>query len=231
MKRKSIWIGALLALAAGFAIGLLFLRFYPAIQSLMRPEVMDAFRQRLASYGILGALVVMGAQFLQAVSGVIPALPIQIAAGLTYGAFMGLLICLCGIFLGSSLVFLLVKKYGRPLVDRMFSGEKQQKLAFLQNARRLERIVFILYLIPAMPKDVFTYLAALTPLTPGRYLLITMIARTPTILCTTFASGALMEGRYGQAAAVFCVTALLGILCMLASPKILAILEKQAKKR
>lgn len=230
MKRKSLAVAAGLALGAGFAGGLLLLRFYPAIQSLMRPEVMDAFRQRLASYGIFGALVLMGAQFLQVASGVIPALPIQIAAGLTYGAFIGLFICLCGIFLGSTLVFLLVKKYGRPVVDRMFSGEKQQKLAFLQNARRLERIVFILYLIPAMPKDVFTYLAALTPLTPRRYLLITMVARTPTILCTTFASDALMEGNYGQAIAVFCVTALLGILCMLASPKILTLLEKHAKK-
>lgn len=229
MKRKSLVAAAGLALGA-FAGGLLLLRFYPAIQSLMRPEVMDAFRQRLSSYGIFGALVLIGAQFLQVVSGVIPALPIQIAAGLTYGAFIGLLICLSGIFLGSTLVFLLVKKYGRPVVDRMFSGEKQQKLAFLQNARRLERIVFILYLLPAMPKDVFTYLAALTPLTPRRYLLITMAARIPTILCTTFASDALMEGNYGQAIAVFCVAALLGILCMLASPKILGLLEKHAKK-
>lgn len=234
MKRPRIPL-LLLALvifaAAIAAIGLLYFRFEPAIKSLMRPALMDAFRERLRSIGPLGAAVLAGAQFLQVVSGVAPALPIQIAAGLTYGALPGLLICLTGILAGSSLVFAAVKKFGRPAVDKLFPPEKQQKLAFLTEARRLEAIVFILYLIPAMPKDVLTYLAGLTPLSLRRYLAITLTARTPTILCSTLASGALMEGDYAQAAVIFSVTAALGILCMLLSPKILKALERHGKKR
>ena len=74
------------------------------------------------------------------------------AAGLTYGAFGGLFVCLAGIFIGSTIVFLVVKRYGQPVVDRMFPREKQEKLSFLRDADKLGKIVFILYLIPAMPK-------------------------------------------------------------------------------
>lgn len=232
MKPKRLWKwipAALAALAAGFAAGMVLLRFAPAIRSLTRPETMEAFRAWLGSFGLLGALVLAAAQFLQVISGIVPALPIQIAAGLTYGALPGLLICLGGILPGSALVFATVKKYGRPAVDRMFPPEKQKKLAFLNNASRLERIVFLLYLIPAMPKDVFTYLAALTPLPLGRYLMITLLARIPTIFCSTFASDALMEGNYAGAAAMFCVTACAGIACMIASPRILKFLQKKAR--
>lgn len=231
MKRKAtrILAGAL-ALAALLAALYLLSRLSPAIRSLARPQAMKAFQERLQSYGFWGALILAGAQLIQVVSGVIPALPIQLAAGLTYGALPGLLLCLSGIFFGSALVFLLVKKFGRPAVNRIFPLEKQKKLSFLQDARRLETIVFILYFIPAMPKDVFTYLAALTSLPLGRYLLITMAARAPTIFCNTFASGALMEGKYGQAILVFCVTSALGLLCMFASPRILSFLEERFKK-
>ena len=122
-----------------------------------------------------------------------------------------------------------VKKYGQPLVDRFFSYEKQHKLHFLHSHKRLNRIVFILYLIPAMPKDVLTYLAALTPLTLRRYLILTMVARTPTVLCSTFASGAIMEGNYTSAVLVFCISGTLGTLCLIFHKQILNRLKKHKK--
>lgn len=228
-KKKWIW-GVIFCGATGVAGALVWalIRFYPLIQSLMQPEVMETFQKWLQSFGVLGAVVLVGVQFLQVLSGIIPALPIQIGAGLAYGAVWGLMICLCGVMLGSALVFAVVRRYGKPVVDRVLSQEKQGKLAFLQDGKRLEAIVFILYLIPAMPKDVFNYLAALTPLTMKRYLGIMITARIPTIFCSTFASGALMDGRYGQAVVVFGITATLGILCMVLSPRIMAFLERHA---
>lgn len=210
-------------------IVLLLLRFYPAVESLMQPETMAWFQSWLRDFGLTGALILVGLQTLQVLSGIIPALPIQIAAGLAYGAVAGLALCMCGILAGSSAVFALVKKFGQPLVNRAFSLEKQSKLAFLRDSKRLDYIVFVLYLLPAMPKDVFTFLAALTPLSLRRFLTITIPARIPAILCSTFASDALMEGNYFAAGVVFCVVALLGLLCMLGSKKIMAALERRSK--
>lgn len=80
----------------------LIIRYYPQIKSLMQPENMERFRALLDSFGIAGALVLIAIQTAQVLSGVIPALPIQLAAGLTYGPFGGLAICMTGIFIGSS---------------------------------------------------------------------------------------------------------------------------------
>lgn len=226
-RRKILYaiLAAALLLAAGYGIW----RLYPFVQSFAQPARLEWLRGWLQSFGWEGAAVLFGVQTVQVLTGIVPALPIQLAAGLSYGV-AGVAICLGGVALGSIIVFTLVKKYGQPVVDRAFPPEKQGKLAFLRDAKRLEPIVFILYLIPAMPKDVFTYLAGLTPLTLQRYLTLTLIARAPTIFCTVFASKSLVEGDYLQAGIVFCITASLGILSMLFGKKIMARLERFAKK-
>lgn len=214
--------GALLLCAAW-----LIWRYYPLVKSLTQPENMEIFRVKLRSLGVWGAAALLGIQILQVLSGVIPALPIQLGAGITYGALGGLAICLCGILAGSTVVFLAMKRFGQPLLDRVFPKEKQQKLAFLRDADELSLIVFIIYLIPAMPKDVLTYAAALTPLTLRRFLMITLVARTPTILGNTYASAALLAGNNFSAILTFCITSTLGLLCMLTSKRILAWLRRR----
>ena len=215
-QKKGRWKWRLTAVAAVAVAGaLLYLtwRYYPVIKGLMEPENMARFQEKLQSFGMLGVLALIGIQTVQVVSGVIPALPIQIAAGLTYGAFGGLFVCLAGIFIGSTIVFLVVKRYGQPVVDRMFPRKEQEKLSFLRDAGKLEKIVFILYLIPAMPKD-----------------LISMAARAPMILCDTFASGTLIEGDYRKSIVIFCVAAAIGICGMIFSPKILQRLRDRKQK-
>ena len=225
-KGRLLLLAGAAALILG-ALGLLCWRYYPVVQGLLEPAQMDAFRETLQSLGAAGALALGALQFLQTVSGVIPALPIQLAAGLTYGPVGGLCICLVGIGLGSTVVFLAVKRLGQPLVDRVFPREKQQKLSFLRDSRRLEGAVVILYLIPALPKDVFTYLAALTPLSFRRFLLLSMAARVPMIFCDTFAAGALMAGDYRVAAAAFGVACLAGLGGMLCAPRVLRFLRRR----
>ncbi len=223
-------IGMLLTAAAlVFGIGVigwLIWKFYPAMAGLMQPENMAAFRERLNAFGIWGAAALFAIQALQVISGIIPALPIQVCAGITYGTLGGLLLCMAGILAGSAFVFAAVKKFGQPLVDRFFPLQKQHRLQFLYHHSRLDRIVFLLYLLPAMPKDVLTYLAALTPLSLRRYLLLTLTARIPSVLCATFASDAIMEGNYISAVVVFCISGALGVLCMFFSRQIFAWMKR-----
>lgn len=227
-KTGILLAAAVLLFGIGAACWLIW-KYYPAMESLMQPENMAAFRERLSAFGIWGAAALFAIQALQVISGMIPALPIQVCAGITYGTLGGLLLCMAGILTGSSLVFVFVKKFGQPLVDRFFPLHKQHKLRFLNDHSRLDRIVFLLYLLPAMPKDVVTYLAALTPLTLRRYLLLTMTARIPSVLCATFASDAIMEGNYVSAVVVFCISGTLGILCMSFSRQIIAWMKRLKK--
>ena len=106
------------------------------------------FREWVGQYGLLGKLAFVGMVALQVVVAVIPGEPLEIAAGYAFGIFEGTLLCLIGITLGSALVFLFVRKWGIKAVELFFPREKIQSLAFLQNSKRLNLIVFILFYRP-----------------------------------------------------------------------------------
>ncbi len=226
MKVPKKWLILGAGLLCCCALGLW--RLWPWLSALTRPETAETLRGFLDGLGVWGALALLILQALQVLSALIPALPIQLAAGAAYGPVGGLAICLGGVALGSSLVFGGVKKWGKPLVDRVFPLEKQQRISFLSNARQLNFLTFLLYLLPALPKDVFNYLAALTPLTLRRFLSILIVARTPTILGNTFASSALLAGDTTASILVFCFTGGLGLLCMIFCKPILSWMERHS---
>ena len=83
------------------------------------------------------------------------------------------------------------------------------QLKLFQDTKRLNMLVFILYLIPGTPKDVFNYLVPLTPMKLGTFVLINVTARPLAIFMTTVGSDLIQRGKYFPAAAVFAV-----MICM-----------------
>lgn len=98
----------------------------------------------------------------QVVVAVLPGEPIEIGAGVAFGVWQGLGLCLIGAALGSTIIFLFTKKLGIKLVEVFVPLEKIRQLKFLQNNRRLHVLVFLLFWIPGVPKDVLTYFVGLT---------------------------------------------------------------------
>lgn len=174
------------------------------------------FREWVGQYGLLGKLAFVGMVALQVVVAVIPGEPLEIAAGYAFGIFEGTLLCLIGITLGSALVFLFVRKWGIKAVELFFPREKIQSLAFLQNSKRLNLIVFILFFIPGTPKDVMTYFIGLTPMKLSTWLVITMIARIPSVITSTIGGDALGLQNYQFAILVFAATIVISLLGILA---------------
>lgn len=79
------------------------------------------------------------------------------------------------------IIYNLVKKFGRPLVNAFVSEEKFKKFKFLHDEKKLELIVFIILMIPGTPKDVITYMTSLTDIKPFRFYLLATIARIPAV--------------------------------------------------
>ena len=71
---------------------------------------------------------------------------------------------LIGAVLGGAIVVLLVRRYGIKLVEVFFPKEKIMSLRFMQDSRRLELLVFIVFMIPGTPKDPLCYAVGLTNL-------------------------------------------------------------------
>lgn len=184
----------------------------PLIQFVQEPE---RFRAWVGQQGVWAPLAFMGMIVLQIVVAIIPGEPLEIAAGYAFGALEGTLLCLLGAFVGRTVVFLLVRRFGTRAVEVFFPLEKLQTLEFLQNKRRLAFWVFFLFFLPGTPKDVLCYLVGLTDLPLKVWLIISAVAPVPSILTSTIGGDALGMGNYIFAVFVFILTGVISGLGLL----------------
>lgn len=165
-----------------------------------------AFREKIQAYGWAGRLIFLLMMFVQTVIAFIPGEPLEIAAGYAFGAWEGTLLSVTGQAAGSVCVFLFVRKFGVKLVEVFVSREKINSLRFLKNEKKLETLVFFVFLMPGTPKDALCYFAGLTPMRLSVWLLISSVARLPSVITSTIGGNALGFGRMGLAAIVFACT-------------------------
>mgnify|MGYP003236481252 CR=1 FL=1 len=152
----------------------------PKVMALGDAQTRAALQQQMQSQGIGGWFVFLGIQVLQVVA-MIPGEPVEIFAGLMYGPLWGTLSCMLGIFLGSMIVYLLVRRLGMPIVSIFMDPQKFQNLRFLQDKKRFERISFLLFFIPGTPKDLLTWAAGFINIRPLRFFAISTGDFTTTV--------------------------------------------------
>jgi uncharacterized membrane protein YdjX (TVP38/TMEM64 family) len=181
----------------------------PMLKFVSEPE---QFRLWVDGHGFLGRLAFIGMMALQVIFALIPGEPLEIGAGYAFGFWEGTLLCMIGIILGSSLVFGMTRKWGTRVVALFFSMEKIQSLKFLQDSKRLHILTFFLFFIPGTPKDLLTYVAGLTPITLKTYLLISNVARIPSVVTSTIGGNALGEQRYAFAVVTFAIVATVSVV-------------------
>lgn len=188
----------------------------------------DRFKAWLESYGHLGKIVFVALRALQTVVKIIPAEPLEIGSGYAFGVWGGLLYCMLGTEIGSFIIVAITKLFGMKAVNLFVSEEKINSLGFLQNKEKLSISLFIIYLIPGTPKDVITYLIGVTDYNIWKFLLLTGVARIPSIITSTICGSLLGERNYWLSAGVFIGTAVLGLIGV----KLYTVFEKKiaAKK-
>ena len=203
---------------------------YPYIKRLADPAGREKFAAWIYSRGTAGWFVIFGLEILQIIAAFIPGGPVEILSGVLYGGFGGLCTCLAGCITASFIVFTLSKKAGAPIVEKLFNRKEREKFAFLNDSRKLETVVFILFLIPGMPKDMLTYIAGTTPIKVSRFMLISTVARIPALALSTFAGSTVRHGEWKTAVAIFAVTAAAGILGILFRDRLIHLNRSIGKK-
>lgn len=146
-----------------------------------------------------------------------PGEAVELAAGLLYGTWGGLCLCLLGIFAASCTVYFFVRLFGAKNIDE----KKLTKYHFLRDEARIRFSVFLVFFIPGTPKDLLTYLGPFLPIPAWQFLTISTLARIPSVLTSTFAASQFAEGSWQISAAVFAVTGLAALLCLLFEEHIL----------
>ncbi len=221
LNKQNILIIAILGLSL-LLIGLLSWLCLPFIQKLSNPAYQQEFMAWSNSLGIRGWLIVLGIQILQIIIAFIPGEPVELLAGVLYGAWGGLGTCLLGCVLASSLIFFTVRKFGQGLVTAFFGPEKVAQFSFFNNNKKVELVTFILFLIPGTPKDLLTYLAGLSKIKPSQFLVVSTFARIPSIITSTTMGASVSRGNWELTLVVFLITAAIGLLGIRYKDRIIA---------
>ena len=200
-EREKRWI-------VGLGLGLFLVLFVLVAWYAGRPLVAFAsepgrFQQWVGSQGLLAPVLFMGMVILQVVVAVFPGEPLEIVAGYAFGALEGTVLCVLGTLIGGVLVFLLVRRFGAQAVEVFFDLEKFRSLRFFQDRRRLTFWVFLVFFLPGTPKDVLCYFVGLTDMRLRTWILVSAVARIPSIITSTVGGSALGMGEYAFAAIAF----------------------------
>lgn len=172
-------------------------------------ENLGKLQDFVSRHWLAGSLIFMAICAIQVIIALIPGEAVEIAAGVIFGAWGGALLCLVGVTLGSVVVILLVRKFGRGFVESLYPREKIDALPILNNPKRRNLLIAILFLIPGTPKDLITYVIGLTEVSIPMYILLTTVARIPSIAMSTIGGDAFGEGNFVKAIVVFAATAVI----------------------
>ena len=164
-----------------------------------------AFQAWVDAQGFVGVLLFLGMLVLQVFAAIIPGGPFEIAAGYAFGIVKGSLICAIGTTLGSMVVFFLVRRFGHKFLHLFVEDTELEKLTFLKDHKKMESILFLLFLIPGTPKDLLSYFVGLTDISVSHWLFICFVGRLPAIILSVLSGHALSNAQYHIAVISFAI--------------------------
>lgn len=220
MTRGDIFrFGGLIAFLALMVVIMVLL--WPYIHEVFEPGGLSRVIDDVRNAGPLGFLILLAMQFMQIVVAFIPGEVVQMAAGMMYGPWLGAAVILLGCIISSAFVFVVVHRLGAPFVQDMVPTKYLDKFRAFEESGKLPIVVFILFLIPAMPKDTFTYLVPLTNMRMRDFLVLSNVGRIPGIVISTYAANGLVDGNITQSIIIFAVVAVIAIVAIVFRDKIM----------
>jgi uncharacterized membrane protein YdjX (TVP38/TMEM64 family) len=211
-KAKGKRILAVVILASVVVLLVLFYVFVGRRIALLLKDP-QAFREWLNGLGGWHVALFILLRMAQTAFKVIPGEALELAAGSVFGTWGGLLWCLVGSLLGTVVILFLGRRYGVKMVGLFVSPKNLKLTKIFKNGRGMDGTIFLLYFVPGLPKDVFSWLFSLTDEKPYKFLFLTTIARIPSIITSTYCGGALVKGDYRSFSVVFGATAILSAVC------------------
>lgn len=205
MKKKFRMVTTIIYI---IAMVLLTLIAIPLIKSYNNP---DEFISVIDGFGVFGFIVMLLIQISQIIVAFIPGEIVEFVAGTLYGWFGGLVFCLLGIAVGQCIVFIAVRFLGDTLVERAAGSKAMTKYKFLRDEKRLKTVIFILYFLPGTPKDLLTYVVPLTKITLRDFLIISVLARIPSVVTSTLGGASFAEKDYISLAVLYGIILIISI--------------------
>ncbi len=142
----------------------------------------EQVRAELPKYGIVAPLVYILLYAAQIVIAPLPGAALAYTAGYLFGSLPAAVYSMTGILIGSALGFVLARRLGYPLIEKLAPAswlERWRNLAAVNSSFTW----FLLMLAPTA--DIFYFIAGLTTLSFRRFMLLVLLGRAPGIILSS----------------------------------------------
>ena len=182
-KKDIRWVRNTVAFAKLFVLGiiligipLILILFYR--DTLLSTDFWSQLPDRLARHSLISFLVLIVLQAIQIIICILPGQPIQLASSYMYGYCISII----GAIIGCLITYRLAHFLGVDAMHIIFGEEKVQNYMKKLNSGKALTIVFLIYLVPGIPKDLMSYIAGISNIELKPFLLVSTLGRSPGIL-------------------------------------------------
>lgn len=187
---------------------------------------MENVNALFSEYKAQSIFVYIGSQIVQIIICIIPGQWLQFAAGYMYGFWLGYLYSFAGALIGSVVTYYIAKLLGHDAMHLFFGEAKIKKMLEEMNSKKGLAIVFIIFLIPGVPKDLCNYAAGLSEMNLKRFLVVSLIGRTPGMMGSLLIGRQISVGEYTGAIVIAAIAIILCVLGIIFRNKLTVYLDK-----
>lgn len=181
------------------------------------------------SLGWQGIVVFGALSMMQVVLTFLPAEPVQVLAGISYGLWIGVAICMVGVVLGNTLIYILYRVYGDRLSE-YFQKQIEVDFEVLRVSKRVTLLIFILYFLPAIPYGLICFFTASLKMRYPKYIAITTLGSLPSVLIGV-ALGHIATNSWIVSVVILAVLLVIVVLLYVFRRKVFEALNRFAKKQ
>lgn len=135
-------------------------------------------RAYVLSLGIWAPLAIIVLNMGQVILSPMPGHALNMVSGFLFGPWLGTLYTLAGVLCGSLIGLGMVRKAGRPLLERLMGRHQLERFDhYIEQRGAL--FLFVIFLLPFMPDDVACLAAGLTKLPIYQIILLQLLGRAP----------------------------------------------------
>jgi len=179
----------------------------------------QAIKEFISQFDILAPVALITLIALQVLLAPIPGQAAGLVAGFLYGPIVGTIYSMIGLVLGTYIVFILTRKFGRPFVEKTIPKETLKKFDHLSREAGLITL-FIIYLLPALPDDAISFIAGLTKIKIRTLVIISAIGRLPGFVILNIVGANLASNNSQSTIIIFVIFMFLSIILFLNKNKI-----------
>lgn len=185
-----------LLILAGIVIGIPIYIYFTYPELIYRFRSLDEINLLLTQYKTASIFILIGLQIFQNVVSFLPGQALQFAAGYAYTFWLGFLYSVVGVALGTVITFYLARLLGKKSLHVIFGEEKFSRFERTLNSKRSFVVLFVIFLIPGVPKDLFSYAAGVSNIRILPFLCLSLTARTPAMIGSILMGSMFYDGNY-----------------------------------